>query len=120
MRSVPADELSRDVTVDENGKISIPLLGALEVTGQTAENLAQTLTHKLARYVTNPHVDILVKQSNAQQISDYRPGPMHRASTTSRPNMRLLDLISVAGGFTPAANKRQVRIFHGTGTNRRR
>ena len=114
----PADELSRDVVVDQGGKISIPLIGALEATNLTTEGLARKLTVLLAKYVANPHVDVLTKQFNSEAVSlmgEVRsPG-----SYPYRANIRLLDVISMAGGFLPNANKSQIRVHRGTGSARK-
>lgn len=114
----PAEELSKDMVVDQEGKLSIPLVGAVQVTGLTADQLAKKLTAGLAKYVTNPKVDVFIKQSTTKQISITgqvnTPGvyPYH-------PNVRLLDLVSMAGGFTASANKKLVRVLRGAGAERR-
>jgi polysaccharide biosynthesis/export protein len=114
----PAEELSRDITVDQNGKISLPLIGAIDVSGMNAETLARKLTKALSQYVTNPKVDVLIKQFNSQQISLVgqvrSPG-----GVPYRSNIRLLDVISGGGGFLPGANKSQIRVYRGNGSSRK-
>src|SRR5260370_95533 len=106
------------MVVDQEGKISIPLVGAVQVTGLTPDQLARKLTTGLARYVTNPKVDVFIKQSLSKQVSV--TGQVNTPGVYSyRPNLRLLDLVSMAGGFSPSANKRQVRVLRGAGAERR-
>lgn len=114
----PAEELSREAAVDENGKISIPLIGAIPASGRTAEELARLAAQKLSQFVTNPKVYVFVKQSSSMQVSLMgqvrAPGIFHYRS-----NLRLLDAVSMAGGFLPSADKRRIRVSRGSGTTRR-
>jgi polysaccharide export outer membrane protein len=114
----PAEELSRDLVVDQNGKISIPLIGAVTAEGKTTDQLSEEITRVIAKYVAHPKVDIFLKQSISKQIGlsgqVTLPG-----SYPYRPNMRLLDLISGAGGFLPSADRKKVRILRRSGTDRR-
>jgi len=114
----PADELSREVVVDQNGKISIPLIGAIEAAGKTTDQLSEVITSVISKYVTHPKVDIFLKMSVSKQIGlsgqVTQPG-----SYPYRPNLRLLDLITEAGGFLPSADRKKVRILRRSGTDRR-
>ena len=47
-------------------------------------------------------------------------GQVHQpGSYPYRPNLRLLDVISMAGGFVPGANKTQIHIYRGSGASRK-
>jgi polysaccharide export outer membrane protein len=114
----PAEELSRDLAVDQDGKIFIPIIGAVEASGLSSDLLARRLAGLLSKYVTNPKVDVLIKQFSAQQISVM--GQVRMAgSYPYRPNLRLLDVISMAGGLVPGANKTQIHIYRGSGASRK-
>jgi polysaccharide biosynthesis/export protein len=114
----PAEELSRDLIVDQNGKISLPLIGAVDVAGLNAETLARKLTGLMSKYVTNPRVDVLIKQFNSQQIS-LMGQVRNPGAYPYRANLRLLDVVSMAGGFLPGVNKSQIRVYRGTGPARK-
>jgi len=114
----PADELSKDVIVDENGKIPVPLVGVMQVAGLTADQLARKIEGALSHYVTNPKVDVLIKQYTGKQISIL--GEVgHPGVLPYRTNMRLMDALTAAGGILPSGNKRQVRVLRGNGPERR-
>jgi polysaccharide export outer membrane protein len=114
----PAEELSRDVVVDENGKIAIPLVGAMEVAGLTADQLSRKITNALSHYVTNPKVDVLIRQYTGKQLSI--TGEVARAGLYPyHTSLRLLEALTLAGGILPSGNKRQVRVLRGTGAERR-
>jgi len=114
----PAEELSRDLIVDQNGKISIPLLGSIQASGLTTDQLSQEITRAISKYVTHPKIDIFLKESASKQIglSGQVTAP---GSYGYRPNMRLMDLISLAGGLLPSADRKRVRILRRSGTDRR-
>src|SRR5688572_11605085 len=48
----PADELSKHATVDQTGRISYPLIGAIQASGLTAEQLADVIRERLSKYVS--------------------------------------------------------------------
>jgi len=113
----PAEELSRDLIVDETGRLSFPLVGAVDVAGRSPEELSRILRQKLSQYVANPKVDVFVKQSASQQLSLF--GQVRSPGVYNyRPNLHLLDLVSQAGGFIPGANKRQIKVYRGVGSQR--
>jgi polysaccharide export outer membrane protein len=109
------DELSVPaIPVRPDGKISVPLLDDVQAAGLTPEELKELLTKSLAEFVTNPDVTVLVTQVNSKRI--YVMGGIGR--TGAQPlnrDMRVLDAISVAGGFTPFAKKGSVRILRRSG-----
>jgi polysaccharide export outer membrane protein len=114
----PAEELSRDLVVDQNGKISIPLIGAVTAEGLTTDQLSDVIKSAISKYVTHPKVDIFLKQSISKQIG-LSGQVTFPGSYAYRPNFRLLDLISQAGGFLPSADRKKVRILRRSGTDRR-
>ena len=103
-------ELSVDVPVRPDGKISVPLLDDVQAAGLTAKELKEVITTELTEYVSNPDVTVIVMQTLSKRVSVVgevpRPGPVPMAS-----ELRVLDVISVAGGFTPFADKRDIRII---------
>ncbi len=107
-------ELSADVPVRPDGKISVPLLNDVQAAGLTPEELKELLTKQLAEYVANPDVTVVVIQVNSKRVyvlgGVVRSGPIPLTS-----DMRVLDAISVAGGFAPFADKGGIRILRRSG-----
>ena len=54
-------ELSREVVVRPDGRISLPLIGEVMVVGSTTSELRDNITEKLKVYKENPTVAIIVK-----------------------------------------------------------
>lgn len=63
-------ELSREMQVDASGRISMPLLGAIEARGRTAAELAEAIENALrGRFVRNPDVTVNIKSSVSQVVT---------------------------------------------------
>lgn len=63
-------ELSRELQVDASGRISMPLVGAVDARGKTASELADTIEISLrGRYVRNPDVTVNIKSSVSQVVT---------------------------------------------------
>lgn len=106
----PAEEFSKEVTVQPDGNIEIPLLGSIKAQGLKADDLQKMLTARFSKYVSNPNITINVRkfassrvavigQVNSPGYYEYREG------------MRLLDLVAQSGGTQDYAHKERVRIF---------
>lgn len=63
-------DLSREMQVDAGGKISMPLVGTVDVRGKTAEEVARAIESALrGRYVRNPQVTVNIKSSVSQVVT---------------------------------------------------
>ena len=107
-------ELTLDVVVRPDGKISFPLIQDVQAEGLTAAELAHVVQQKLVVYIKEPQVSVIVSQVNAPKIyvlgNVTRPGPYPLRSDTS-----ILQALSLAGGFTQFASPRSIKLVRGTG-----
>lgn len=63
-------DLSREIQVDASGRISMPLVGAVDARGKTAAELATAIEGSLrGRYVRNPEVTVNIKSSVSQVVT---------------------------------------------------
>ena len=98
------------VTVDAAGGFQMPLLGRINVAGQTAEQLSATLRTQLGRYLVEPNVAVNVLTTGSYRVvvegSVEQPGiyPIERNTT-------LLGGIAQARGPSFDARLGQVAIF---------
>ena len=105
------DQLSRTVRVNSLGRISLPLVGAVEVGGLTVQD-AETLIATLLTqsYLQNPQVSLFVKEYTNQRVTIEgavnRPGiyPL-RGQTT------LLRSLAMAGGQASLSDMNEVVVF---------
>ncbi len=103
-------ELSIDVPVRPDGRISVPLLGDIEAAGTTTAELRDVIAEQLAEYITAPDVTVIVVGINSKRV--HLVGELVRpAALPLTVEMRVLDAIATVGGFTPFANKRKIRIL---------
>ena len=103
-------ELTREIPVRPDGKVSIPLLNDVQAAGLTPTQLAQRITTDLKEFVTNPQVTVIVVQINSQRL--YILGEVHRAGAYPLlPQMTILQALSSAGGFTEFANLKKIYMF---------
>lgn len=106
-------ELSLDLVVRPDGKISMPLLQDVVAEGLTAAQLAENIREGLSAYVVNPEVTVIVLQVNAPKyyIIGYvgRPGTYPLRGDTS-----ILQALALAGGLTQFASPRSIKLIRAT------
>jgi polysaccharide biosynthesis/export protein len=92
-------DLTQDLTVLPDGRITFPLIGEVLAAGRTVTELKQAITEKLEKFVTAPEVTIIVKESRSRIIYTIGkvggPGPLALA-----PDMTVIQALSAAGGFS--------------------
>lgn len=107
-------ELTMDVTVRPDGKISMPLVQDVQAEGLTAVELSDLLGKRLAVFIKDPQVAVIVTQVNAPKIfvmgNVLKPGPY-----LLRGDMSVLQALSLAGGFTPFASPRGIKVVRNKG-----
>lgn len=96
-------ELNQRVRVSQDGSISLPLLGRVDINGLTQQGAADKLTGLLqAKYVRNPQLTIFIEEYRSRQVAVI-------GAVTSPKNYELvghknlLQVLSMAGGLTNAA-----------------
>ncbi|MFS0738516.1 polysaccharide biosynthesis/export family protein [Sphingomonas sp. 1P06PA] len=112
------DNLSGEHTIDTAGRITLPLVGAVEVQGKTAPEVATLLKERLGeRYLKSPQVNVGVKSIIQKTVtvdgSVKQPGiyPLP-------PRISLLQVIALARGPDENANLRRVVVFRQIGGQR--
>jgi polysaccharide export outer membrane protein len=102
-------DLSRTVVVRPDGMISIPLIGDVEATGVTANQLAERLAARLKDFKESPSVTVSVKEVNSYNVyvlgEVNKPGKYQLKSHTT-----VLQAIAMAGGFTIYASRNKMQV----------
>jgi len=105
--------LSNSYTVDPSGKITMPLIGAVQARGSTTAALQQAIAARLRQgFIREPHV--------AVEVEAYRPFFILGEVTLPGQypyvaNMTVETAVAIAGGFTPRAFKYKVEISRSSG-----
>jgi len=106
-------DLTREVPVRPDGKISLPLIQDITAAGKTPAELGQEIQVRLKEYMSNPSVTVIVREINSIKIyllgEVARPGPV-----APKAQVRLLQAIAMAGGITPFGGKKKIAIFRKT------
>jgi polysaccharide export outer membrane protein len=103
-------ELSVEVPVRSDGMISVPLLDDVRAAGLTPQELKDVVTRELSEFVTAPDVTIIIIQMNSRFVSII--GEVVRdARIALTQDLRVVEAITQAGGFTTYADKNDVRII---------
>jgi polysaccharide export outer membrane protein len=112
-------DLSTNVVVRPDGKISLPLVGELEVTGKSANQLQVEIETRLQKYVSQPVVNVMVKQINSLKISVL--GEVRKPDVYKIKNrVTVLDAIAMAGGFTDLARPTRIVVLRNTPAGQQR
>ena len=106
-------ELTVQIPVRPDGKISVPLLDDVQAEGLTPEELKEVITRELGEYVVAPDVTVVVLQMNSRFVS-VMGGVARTLRVPLTRDMRVLEAITLAGGFTTFADKGDVRVVRRT------
>ena len=102
-------QLSADVVVRPDGKISLPLLDDVQAAGLTPRQLRDRLLTEARRYISEPVATVVVRQVNSRKV--YITGLVARPGLYPlTPSMTVLQLIATAGGLQDFAKAREIRI----------
>ena len=106
----PAEEYNREVSVQPDGKIELSLIGSMSVVGLTAKELQDLLESKYAKYVDSPKVTVATRHFAGRKVAIIGEikGP---GFYEYRDGMKLLELVSMAGGLGDNARATRVGIL---------
>ena len=103
-------DLTQNITVTPDGKISFPLIGEVLAQGKTVTELKEIITKKLENFITAPEVTVIVQNSLSQRIymlgKVNQPGPF-----PLQPEMTVLQALSTAGGLAQWADEKNILII---------
>jgi len=107
------DELTKTVRVAQDGSISYPLVGTVQVAGLTRSQLEARLAELLEqRFIRNPQVTVFIKEYRSRRVAVI--GAVHRPDTYELVGAkRILDMLGMAGGVTEEAGKRLYLLRNG-------
>jgi polysaccharide biosynthesis/export protein len=108
------NEITRQVVVRPDGKISLPLVNDVQAAGLTPLELRAELTRKLAEYMPSPEVSVIVSDIKSFKVSVIgevpRPGRYELKGWAT-----VLDVLAMAGGFTQFASRSRIVILQSDG-----
>jgi polysaccharide export outer membrane protein len=103
-------DMSSEVAVRPDGKISLPLLNDVQAAGLTPTQLRDQLTEGAKQYVADPNVTVVVRQINSRKVyitgQVNKPGPYTLGAATT-----ILQLIATAGGVMEYAHSDKIIVM---------
>ncbi len=103
-------EISRNVLVRPDGKISLPLIGDLPANGRTPVQLRDDIKLQLRGYLSDPEVTVIVQEARSRKFNILGEVE-HPGSYALSKSMTVLDAIAMAGGFREFAKTTKVFIL---------
>jgi polysaccharide export outer membrane protein len=104
-------QLSSDVVVRTDGKISIPLLNDVQAAGLTPEQLGETLEKAASKFVTDADATVIVREIRSRKIFVLGQGIAKQGTVPLSADMTVLQAIAVAGGLLEYAHKDDIIIL---------
>lgn len=115
--------LNRSVLVAPDGRITVPLAGSIQVSGQSVEGVQRSLTARLASGFTNPpNVFVSLERPTERKRQDREPNApplisvfvmgeaMKPGMLSLPPKTTLLQAFAVMGGFTKFAAQKRIQL----------
>ena len=103
------EQLSRQLMVRPDGRISLPLIQDIQAEGLSVRQLQNQIRVKLNAHISNPRVSVIVTAINSYRVSVLgrvvNPGVYPITGKTT-----IAEAIALAGGFTEWANKRKITV----------
>lgn len=96
-------ELTKSVRIRESGFLTLPLVGAIEASGLTEEELDRELTSRLRSFVKQPEVSVFISNFGSQKVGVMGAVEAPGSYPLRKGENSVGELISAAGGLTEKA-----------------
>ncbi len=104
------EDLQAEVPVRPDGRISVPLVGEVQVAGLTPLEVQSLLTERYTSFVTAPSVSVLVTQVNSRKVfilgQVKEPGAFDILQPTN-----VMQALAMAGGLTEFARTKGIVVL---------
>lgn len=104
-------QLSSDVVVRPDGKISLPLLNDVQAAGLTPEQLGESLEQAAAKFMNDPDATVIVREIRSRKIFVLGQGIAKQGVVLLSADMTVLQAIAAAGGLLEYAKKDDITIL---------
>jgi polysaccharide biosynthesis/export protein len=102
-------DMSAEVSVRPDGKITLPLINEIEAANLTPDQLREKVTQAAAKFIEEPNVTVVVKAINSRKA--YITGNVARAGAYPLiAPTTVMQLIAMAGGLHEFADSKNIII----------
>ena len=107
-------ELQKEVLLRPDGAFTFPLCGEIDARDKTVEDLRVELTGRLSRYIPDLVVTVSVLEINGNRV--FVIGQVNEPGQfIVNPRVDVMQALSMAGGTTPFADLKNIRILRRNG-----
>ena len=104
-------DISRDYTIDQSGRMTMPLVGRIDAVGLSTSQLGSLIERRLGeKFLRNPNVTVSLKDSASRVVtvdgSVRQPGIYPAAGS-----LTLIQAVALARGTDDLANPHRVAVF---------
>lgn len=110
-------ELSNQVVVRPDGKITLPLINEISVVGLRTDELQDLLTQKFKPFVNTPQVTVIVRSIRSRKVS-LVGNVGHQGTFSLNDEKTILELLAEAGGLGPFAKTNGIYILRQAGNKK--
>jgi polysaccharide export outer membrane protein len=104
------DELTGEVIVRPDGRITFPLVGSIQASNHTVEHIQSVVEERLASYLPDPVITVAVKSLSGNRVyvigKVNKPGVFPMTQHTD-----VMQALSMAGGLTAYASRNNIKIL---------
>jgi polysaccharide biosynthesis/export protein len=107
-------DMTKQLVVQPDGKVYYPLVGEIRAVGKTVKQLQEEISKRLEKFVTDAAVTVILLKT--QYYKFYVTGRVNKPGEflAGRPTS-VLQAISMAGGLTPFASPRSIKVVRKVG-----
>ena len=113
---LPAVAKSADIPqqmVDGEGRITVPFIGSISVTGRTPRDVAREIAARLSGKANDPQVIVRIAENQAAQVTVVGDVVNSCYVSLTTKGERLLDALASAGGVRQPVDKMTIQITRG-------
>lgn len=113
--SVWGEDLTRELVVRPDGKVSFPLVGDIDVAGKTTSEVKALVESGMNTYIPGASATVIVRQLGSLQY--YVIGKVNKPGmfNVSKP-LTVLQALSMAGGLTTFAKEEEISVVRQAGS----
>jgi polysaccharide export outer membrane protein len=107
-------DLTKQLVVRPDGKITYPLIGEVQAAGRTVKELKEDILKRLEKFVTDAQVTVILVKTQNYKI--YVTGKVNKPGefVIGKP-VNVMQAISMAGGLTPFASPGSIMVLRTVG-----
>lgn len=99
------------ILIPADGRVNLPLIGSVKLTGYTEKEASKVLIKKYKKYLRNPYVHVRILNQKLFVVGEVRrPGTVLVTNGT----MSLFEALATSGDLTDYADRTEIKIIRGS------